>query len=84
MGESGVDVFGDDCPWGFETKAVESLAIWASLAQAETNAKAKNVTPALVFRRNHSEAYVTLKFTDFLTLLSVVLARSQNVQNQAG
>jgi len=69
MGESGLDVAGARCPWGFECKAVESLSIWAALEQAELNAAAKNVKPALVFRRNHTAAYVAIRFEDFLALL---------------
>jgi hypothetical protein len=39
------------------------------MEQAELNATAKNVKPVLVFRRNHTAAYVAIRFEDFLALL---------------
>lgn len=69
MGESGVDVSGYDCEWGVECKAVEALNVWAALVQAEHNAKEKNLIPALAFKRNRTEAYITLRLSDFILLV---------------
>lgn len=74
MGESGRDIVlspaaEDRIPLDIEAKNQEKLNVWSSLKQAEANAKDGRV-PALVFRRNRSETYVALKFTDLLTLIS--------------
>lgn len=72
MGAQGTDIllspkaqrlFGYDV----ECKNVEKLNIWEALKQCEGNAK-KN-TPLLIFKRNRTEIYCTLKFDDLLKLL---------------
>ena len=55
-------------PFSFECKNQEKLSIWSALNQAEANCPEGDI-PTLVFKRNHSETYVTLKFDDFLKLL---------------
>lgn len=50
-----------------ECKNVEKLNIWEALKQCESNSK-KN-TPLLIFKRNRTDIYCTLKFDDLLKLL---------------
>ena len=74
MGESGEDLKFSPaarrvCPYSFECKNVEKLNIWSALKQAEENTKV-GLQPAVVFRRNHSDAYVAIKLEHFLTLIS--------------
>ena len=59
-------------PFAVECKCQNSLNVWAALAQAEMHAKmdASNPIPLMVFKRDRSEIYVALKWSDFLTLLS--------------
>ena len=73
MGEPGEDIKRSPLakrllPFSFECKNQEALSIWSALAQAEGNCPEGDI-PTLVFKRNHSETYVTLKFDDFLKLL---------------
>ena len=74
MGESGEDLKFSPAarrvfPYSFECKNVEKLNIWSALKQAEENTKV-GLQPAVVFRRNHSDAYVAIKLEHFLTLIS--------------
>lgn len=55
-------------PFTFEAKNQESIQIWQALKQAQSHAK-EGLTPLLVFRRNNSEAFVALKFDDFIKLV---------------
>jgi hypothetical protein len=56
-------------PYTIEAKCQEKLSIWDALEQAETHAEGKpELFPLLVFRRNNSETYVTLKLEHFLKL----------------
>ncbi len=73
MGASGTDVYMSDvgythCPLAIECKNQESLNIWSALEQSETN-KTKELIPVVVFKRNRTDAYVALKFTDLLGLM---------------
>lgn len=76
MGSAGVDILMSTAatrvyPYAIEVKCQESLNIWAALEQAESN-RATGLgatTPLLCFKRNRSEMYVALKFTDFLDLI---------------
>lgn len=54
-------------PYSFECKNVEKLNIWSALQQAEDNAN--NMTPAVIFKRNHSDTYVTIPFDHFMELI---------------
>ena len=54
-------------PVSIECKNQESLAIWASLKQAEDNSKGH--IPLLCFKRNGTEIYATLKLDDLIKLL---------------
>ena len=74
MGESGIDVklsnpARKEFPFAVEAKNQESLSIWAALEQCETNAKLEKLTPLLIFKRNRSDIYVTMKFEDFIKLV---------------
>jgi len=73
MGESGEDLIlspaaRDVLPYSIECKNQEKISIWACLKQAEENC-VDGSTPLLVFSRNRSDTYVTLKFSDFLNII---------------
>jgi len=73
MGESGEDIklspaAREVFPYSVEAKNQESLSIWAALKQAQENCP-DGITPLLVFKRNHTETFVTLKLDDFIKLL---------------
>ncbi len=55
-------------PMRFECKNHESISIWACLKQAEKY-RTEDEVPALVFMRNRSDLYITLKAADFFFLL---------------
>lgn len=55
-------------PFGIECKNQESLSIWSALKQCEKNCK--NDIPLLVFKRNRTDIYCTLKFDDLLKLMN--------------
>jgi len=72
MGTTGEDVVLSEkgtkkFPFAVECKNREKLNIWAALEQAEL--RDGNLTPLVVFKRNFSEIYCTLKFDDFLKIL---------------
>ena len=54
-------------PYSFECKNQEKLSIWKSLEQAEKNSNGR--TPVLIFKRNRSDTYVSMKFDDFLNMI---------------
>jgi len=58
----------NDFPYSVEVKRSEQVKIWEWLKQCESNTGTKE-TPLLVFRRNDSEWYATLKFENLLSLL---------------
>lgn len=74
-------VFGEDLqlartvkerlPLCWEGKNQESLQIWAALAQAERHSVKANDgrKPILVFKRNRSEIYISMKLEDFLDVI---------------
>jgi hypothetical protein len=73
MGENGADLklssrAREVFPFAIEAKKVEALNVWEALKQAEANAAAEGLTPALVFSRNRSPAYVCLRLETFLEL----------------
>lgn len=53
----------------FEAKNQESLNIWNALKQAIRDCPLRK-TPLVVFTRNFSDNYVTLRLSDFLDLLA--------------
>ena len=72
MGMSGEDIVLSPAarkkiPYSIECKNVEKLNIWSALQQAEDNAN--NMTPAVIFKRNHSNTYVTIPFDHFMELI---------------
>ena len=74
MGESGIDIKLSEIarksfPYAIECKNSESLSIWAALKQCEENAFIENLTPVLIFKRNHTDTYAVLKMDDFIKLL---------------
>jgi hypothetical protein len=58
--------------FAIECKMQNSLNIWSALAQAETHAKSDttNPIPITIFKRDRSEIYVAIKWSDFLALYS--------------
>jgi hypothetical protein len=54
-------------PFSVECKNQEHLNIWQAIEQANRNAG--NHTPIVVFKKNHSETYVTINFDDFLAII---------------
>ena len=72
MGEHGMDIQLSPAarkkfPFAVECKNQESLNVWKSLEQAESNCE--GLTPLLVFKRNKSKIYAALEISDFLKLL---------------
>lgn len=73
MGGSGVDIMLSPAakkviPFDIEAKRQEKLNLWESLKQTEKNT-GKDRMSLLVFKRNHTDVYCTLKFDDLLALL---------------
>lgn len=71
MSESGMDIKLSESartafPFALEAKARESLPLWTSIAQAESNAAREALKPLLAFKRNGSKIYVILRWEDFL------------------
>ena len=56
-------------PFTFEVKNQEKLNIWDSIKQSESHALHTGMTPVLVFKRNNTELYVTMRLEDWLKLL---------------
>lgn len=54
-------------PFAVECKNTERLDLWKSIKQTE--AQKRIGTPLLVFKRNRSDTYCCLKFSDLLDLL---------------
>ena len=72
MGVSGADLMLSEkafelFPYSVEVKNQEKLNIWASLKQAESDAR--DGKPLLIFKRNRSKIYCALELNDFLELL---------------
>ena len=77
MGSKGVDLqlsteARRHFPFAVECKAQNALNIWDSLEQVEGYAKEdkSNPIPLLVFKRDRSEVYVALKWSDFKKILA--------------
>jgi hypothetical protein len=58
--------------FAIEAKFQNSLNIWSALGQAETHAKSDstNPIPITIFKRDRSEIYVALKWSDFKKILA--------------
>jgi hypothetical protein len=74
MGEQGTDIKLSPAarkifPFSIECKNQENISVWACLKQAEDNCKPETY-PMLIFKRNRSDAYVTLKFDDFMKIFN--------------
>ncbi len=74
MGQGGCDLYLSPAararfPFGVEAKRCESLAIPQWWRQCEGNASKVGLIPLLVFRRNHEDALVVLRWSDLLSLL---------------
>lgn len=57
-------------PFSVECANQEALNIWAKLEQ--TIGQNRTLTPLLVFKRNHTDTYCALRFSDFLLLLKKI------------
>lgn len=54
-------------PYSIECKNTESLAIWKALEQCKNNSHGN--IPLLIFKRNNSDIYVTLKWEDLYKII---------------
>lgn len=73
MGESGEDLKLSPAarrlfPFSVEAKNQEKLNIWSALTQADENCP-NGSCPLVIFKRNHSETFVALRWDAFLKLL---------------
>jgi len=75
LSEAAIKLF----PYSVESKNQESLSIWSSLAQAES--ENRELTPLLVFKRNFSDVYCALKFEDFMKLVELI-AKSKDLKRE--
>jgi hypothetical protein len=72
MGDPGTDIKLSPAarkafPFSVECKNRQSLNIWAALKQSEANVKPET-TPCVIFKRNHSDTYITMKFDAFMKI----------------
>lgn len=79
MGQGGCDLYLSPAarvrfPFGVEAKRCESISLPAWWRQCEGNACKANLTPLLVFRRNHEDALAVLRWSDLLSLLQNIPA----------
>ena len=77
MGQGGCDLYlspaaRERFPFGVECKRQERLEIPAWWEQCTRNAKAANLTPLLIFRKNRGDALAVLKWEDLLALLELI------------
>jgi hypothetical protein len=68
--QGGGDVIGGPAGLHIEVKRQERCSIWEWIAQAENDARPTDI-PAVFFRRNRSEWYVTLPADELLALLQL-------------
>lgn len=76
MGAGGEDVImaraaRQKFPFSVECKNQEKLNLWKSLEQAEENSG--DYCPLLIFKRNRSDIYCSLKFEDLIKILQGML-----------
>jgi len=81
MGESGTDLKLSPAakrvfPFSVECKNQEKLNIWGALKQAQENT-VEGTDPLLIFKRNRSDTYVSLRMETFLKLLQSRLDKSE-------
>jgi len=74
MGVSGTDIqlsekAANIFPFSVECKNQEHINIWGALQQTESDTSERDLTPLLVFKRNFSQVYCTLKFEDFIKIV---------------
>ena len=67
-------------PFSVEGKNKENLGIFAAIEQAKSNANGR--PPAVVFRRNHTEAWAAVPLTILINLLQRVQGRLTDSQEQ--
>ena len=72
-GETGVDIHLSPAakkviPFSIEAKCQEKLNIWSALEQAEENTS-EGTVPVVIFKRNRSETYATIKFDEFIKII---------------
>lgn len=72
MGKPGEDVelsqrAAELFPYSVEAKNQEAIRIWDAIRQAES--QNRGLTPLVVFKRNRSDLYCTMRFDDLLYLL---------------
>ena len=73
MGESGMDIIlskagRETFPYAVECKKVERINIWQCYEQSCENSD--DLTPLLVFSKNHSKVMVCFEFKDLLDLIN--------------
>lgn len=76
MGCSGDDILLSEAalrkfPFSVECKNTEKINIWQAIEQAESRKK-DSITPLVVFKRNRSDIYCTLKFEDLLRIYDLI------------
>lgn len=64
-------------PYSVECKNTEKIAIWGAIKQATENTVV-GTEPAVVFRRNNSDTFITLRFEHFLKLIAPLDKQSQS------
>lgn len=74
MGENGRDIKLSPLaekyiPYDVECKNVESLKIWDAIDQAKANNKKDGRVPIVVFRKNRTEAWCALPWSEVIRLL---------------
>ena len=67
-------------PFSVEGKNQERLNIWSAIEQCENNANGH--PPAVVFRRNRTEAWAAIPLTILINLLQRVQGRVEGQQEQ--
>ena len=75
MGMGGEDIVRspaakERCTFSFECKNVERLQIWRAIEQCETN-QPEHSSPAIVFKKNGKQPYVSIPFTVFCDMLQL-------------
>ena len=56
-------------PVNFECKCQEALSVWAALEQVEKESKKLKTNPILVFKRNRTPTYTTIRLEFLIELL---------------
>jgi len=61
-----------------ECKAQNGLNIWSCMDQAIENAEIQNNMPLLVFKRDRSDIYVAMRWSDFLKIIKNGVSMSRS------